>query len=345
MEMARNDHISEYKNSHLLFEQQQQQVNDSVPANFLMDEAILTVVDNSNHKSEYSIPLLPFQQQHFCFDTIVESFLPSEMLIDERILMGCNSSAFIHTDKRLSNLMDVVIPEVTPRKEMLEKFGSMEEEQHPAQISLEKATKEDQYSHELKIPISSIKDEVENHLEYLLSRLLIGKCTVEKACEIAMQKVVKHFSSELLKWLDEILFLDLMSHEQLRQLGCYEFYHINSGIVIANEQYFEIFSELRMNHKKLEAVVLDSFSIKSTYGKNSEEADVVFCLILEAIRELPDSIVNHLVLDPTIFSDEPPICSGIPRYPVQFSVPFGINDIGTGHPEMARDFLCAKWLS
>lgn len=58
------------------------------------------------------------------------------------------------------------------------------------ETSLEKATKVEQYSHELKIPISSIKDEVENHLEYLLSRLLIGKCTVEKACEIAMQKVV-----------------------------------------------------------------------------------------------------------------------------------------------------------
>ncbi|OIT37920.1 hypothetical protein A4A49_29584 [Nicotiana attenuata] len=148
---------------------------------------------------------------------------------------------------------------------------------------LEKATKEDQYSHELKIPISSIKDEVENHLEYLLSRLLIGKCTVEKACEIAMQKVVNHFRSELLKWLDEILFLDLISHEQLRQLGCYEFYHINSGIVIANEQYFEIFSELRMNHKKLEAVVLDSFSIKSSYGKNSEEANIVFFLYLRQL--------------------------------------------------------------
>lgn len=96
-----------------------------------MDEAIPTTVDNPNHRSQYSIPLLPFQQKHFCFDAIIESSLPSEMLMDEGILMGCNSSTFIHTDERLSNLMDVVIPEVTPRKEMLEKFESTEEEQHP----------------------------------------------------------------------------------------------------------------------------------------------------------------------------------------------------------------------
>lgn len=50
-----------------------------------------------------------------------------------------------------------------------------------------------------------------------------------------------------------------------------------------------------MNHKKHKAVVLDSFSIKSSYGKTSEEADVVFCLILEAIRELPEFLFSILV--------------------------------------------------
>lgn len=127
----------------------------------------------------------------------------------------------------------------------------------------------------------------------------------------------------------------------------HEFYHIDPGIVVANEQYFEIFSELRMNTKKLEAVVLDSFSIKSIYGKTSDEAAVVFCSILEAIRELPDSVENYLVriefltdnfhvaLKPTIFSNEPPVYSSIPRYYVQLLVHFGINGIGTGHLEMA----------
>lgn len=81
------------------------------------------------------------------------------------------------------------------------------------------------------------KAEVENHLEYLLSRLLMGKCTVKKACELAIQKAVKHFSPELFKGLSGILFLDPMSHEQLRQTGCYKFYHVEPGIVVANERY------------------------------------------------------------------------------------------------------------
>lgn len=79
--------------------------------------------------------------------------------------------------------------------------------------------------------------DVENHLEYLLSRLLMGKCTVKKACELAIQKAVKHFSPELFKGLSGILFLDPMSHEQLRQTGCYKFYHVEPGIVVANERY------------------------------------------------------------------------------------------------------------
>nr|XP_016461811.1 PREDICTED: uncharacterized protein LOC107785099 [Nicotiana tabacum] len=137
MEMVRTDHNSEYNPPHLLFQQQQQQafvnrvINDSVLVNFLTDEAIPSAADNSNHRSEYSITLLPFQQQHFCFDAIVESSLPSDFFMDGGILMGCNSSTSIHADERLSNLIDVTIPEATPRKEMLEKFEPAKEEQHP----------------------------------------------------------------------------------------------------------------------------------------------------------------------------------------------------------------------
>ncbi|OIT39980.1 hypothetical protein A4A49_24570 [Nicotiana attenuata] len=169
----------------------------------------------------------------------------------------------------------------------------------------------------------------------------MGKCTMKKACELAIQKAVKHFSPELLKGLSEILFLDPMSHEQLRQTGCYEFYHVDLGIVVANERYFEILSELRINSKKLEAVVLYSFSLLSTYDKTSEKAGVVSYSILEEIKELPVLVGNYLViaeflkdnfsiaLNLIVSSDDSYVDIHSPRYLIQFSA----HNIETEHLE------------
>ncbi|GER27153.1 chaperone clpb [Striga asiatica] len=53
--------------------------------------------------------------------------------------------------------------------------------------------------------------------EHLL-RGLMGKCTMESACEMVMQEVRKHFKPELLNRLDEIVVFDPLSHEQLRKV-------------------------------------------------------------------------------------------------------------------------------
>lgn len=57
----------------------------------------------------------------------------------------------------------------------------------------------------------------------------------------------------------------------------------------------KILSELRMNSKKLEAFVLYSSSLMSTYYKTSEKAGVVSYSILEEIKELPVLVGNYLV--------------------------------------------------
>jgi len=54
--------------------------------------------------------------------------------------------------------------------------------------------------------------------EYLLAGLM-GKCTMEKAREMVMQEVRKHFKPELLNRLDEIVVFDPLSHDQLRKVA------------------------------------------------------------------------------------------------------------------------------
>lgn len=53
--------------------------------------------------------------------------------------------------------------------------------------------------------------------EYLL-RGLMGKCTMERAREMVLEEVRKHFKPELLNRLDEIVVFDPLSHEQLRKV-------------------------------------------------------------------------------------------------------------------------------
>lgn len=104
----------------------------------------------------------------------------------------------------------------------------------------------------------------------------------------------------------------------------------------------KILSELRMNSKKLEAVVLYSSSRASTYGKTSEEAGVFSCSILEEIKELHKNLVgNYLVraeflkdnfsiaLNLIVSSDDSPVDIRSPRYLIQFSV----HNIETEHLE------------
>ncbi|KAG5522730.1 hypothetical protein RHGRI_034770 [Rhododendron griersonianum] len=54
--------------------------------------------------------------------------------------------------------------------------------------------------------------------EYLLKGLT-GKCTMERAKEMVMKEVRKHFKPELLNRLDEIVIFDPLTHEQLRQVA------------------------------------------------------------------------------------------------------------------------------
>ncbi|XP_047338733.1 chaperone protein ClpB1 [Impatiens glandulifera] len=54
--------------------------------------------------------------------------------------------------------------------------------------------------------------------EYLLQGL-VGKCTLEKAREMVMAQVRKHFKPELLNRLDEIVIFDPLSHSELRKVA------------------------------------------------------------------------------------------------------------------------------
>ncbi|KAE9467191.1 hypothetical protein C3L33_00904, partial [Rhododendron williamsianum] len=54
--------------------------------------------------------------------------------------------------------------------------------------------------------------------EYLLAGLM-GKCTMEKARDMVMQEVRKHFKPELLNRLDEVVVFDPLSHDQLRKVA------------------------------------------------------------------------------------------------------------------------------
>ncbi|KAJ0742291.1 putative ATPase, AAA-type, core, Clp ATPase, P-loop containing nucleoside triphosphate hydrolase [Helianthus annuus] len=53
--------------------------------------------------------------------------------------------------------------------------------------------------------------------EYLLKGLS-GKTTMANAREMVMQEVLRHFKSELLNRLDEIVVFDPLSHDQLRKI-------------------------------------------------------------------------------------------------------------------------------
>ncbi|KAK9165703.1 hypothetical protein Scep_000894 [Stephania cephalantha] len=54
--------------------------------------------------------------------------------------------------------------------------------------------------------------------EHLLQGLM-GKCTMEKARELVLQAVRRHFRPELLNRLDEIVVFDPLSHDQLRKVA------------------------------------------------------------------------------------------------------------------------------
>ncbi|KAK9130055.1 hypothetical protein Sjap_010542 [Stephania japonica] len=54
--------------------------------------------------------------------------------------------------------------------------------------------------------------------EHLLQGLM-GKCTMEKARELVLQAVKRHFRPELLNRLDEIVVFDPLSHDQLRKVA------------------------------------------------------------------------------------------------------------------------------